>query len=195
MLRPLKPSSASTSRPVSKYCSLVTTRDMRAPFCSFGQGGGTEQYPIVGSPGGRTGSTVAYAEKTLRYLLPAEIPSAHGCGRGTPRGMPRPRIHDPGTVLDAAESLAVRCGPAAVTTHAVAAATGVSNGAIYHTFGSRAELLGRTWLRAASWTCRPRSRKDPPCPRSTTTTRSPSSSSPRRRGSAHNWKVSRCGCT
>ncbi len=64
-------------------------------------------------------------------------------------GMPRPRTHDPDTVLDAAEALAVRSGPAAVTTRAVAAATGVSNGAIYHTFGSRAELLGRTWLRAA----------------------------------------------
>ncbi|MEU6831191.1 TetR/AcrR family transcriptional regulator [Nocardia beijingensis] len=63
--------------------------------------------------------------------------------------MPRPRTHDPDAVLDAAESLAVRSGPAAVTTRAVAAATGVSNGAIYHTFGSRAELLARTWLRAA----------------------------------------------
>ncbi|MBF6340990.1 TetR/AcrR family transcriptional regulator [Nocardia abscessus] len=63
--------------------------------------------------------------------------------------MPRPRTHDPDTVLDAAEALAVRSGPAAVTTRAVAAATGISNGAIYHTFGSRAELLGRTWLRAA----------------------------------------------
>ncbi|MEV2223513.1 helix-turn-helix domain-containing protein [Nocardia vinacea] len=63
--------------------------------------------------------------------------------------MPRPRTHDPDTVLDAAESLAVRSGPAAVTIRAVAAATGVSNGAIYHTFGSRAELLGRSWIRAA----------------------------------------------
>ncbi|MEV4124241.1 helix-turn-helix domain-containing protein [Nocardia sp. NPDC049707] len=63
--------------------------------------------------------------------------------------MPRPRTHDPDIVLDAAESLAVRSGPAAVTIRAVAAATGVSNGAIYHTFGSRAELLGRSWLRAA----------------------------------------------
>jgi AcrR family transcriptional regulator len=63
--------------------------------------------------------------------------------------MPRPRTHDPDTVLDAAESLAVGSGPAAVTTRAVAAATGISNGAIYHTFGSRAELLARTWLRAA----------------------------------------------
>ncbi|QIS03902.1 TetR family transcriptional regulator [Nocardia brasiliensis] len=63
--------------------------------------------------------------------------------------MPRPRTHDPDAALDAAESLAVGSGPAAVTTRAVAAATGISNGAIYHTFGSRAELLARTWLRAA----------------------------------------------
>lgn len=63
--------------------------------------------------------------------------------------MPRPRTHDPDRVLDAAEALAVRSGPAAVTIRAVATATGVSNGALYHTFGSRAELLGRTWIRAA----------------------------------------------
>ncbi|WP_460724342.1 TetR family transcriptional regulator [Nocardia heshunensis] len=63
--------------------------------------------------------------------------------------MPRPRIHDPDLVLDAAEALAVASGPAAVTIRAVATATGVSNGALYHTFGSRAELLGRTWIRAA----------------------------------------------
>ncbi|MEV6773625.1 helix-turn-helix domain-containing protein [Nocardia sp. NPDC051030] len=63
--------------------------------------------------------------------------------------MPRPRTHDPDTVLDAAEALAVRSGPAAVTIRAVAAATSVSNGAIYHTFGSRSELLARTWIRAA----------------------------------------------
>ncbi|MFI8974732.1 TetR family transcriptional regulator [Nocardia asteroides] len=63
--------------------------------------------------------------------------------------MPRPRIHDPETVLDAAENLAARSGPAAVTVRAVAAATGVSNGALYHSFGSRQEVLARTWLRAA----------------------------------------------
>lgn len=63
--------------------------------------------------------------------------------------MARPRIHDPDAVLDVAESLAVRSGPAAVTIRAVATATGMSNGALYHTFGSRAEVLGRTWLRAA----------------------------------------------
>lgn len=63
--------------------------------------------------------------------------------------MARPRIHDPDLVLDAAEALAVDGGPAAVTIRAVAAATGISNGALYHSFGSRAELLGRTWIRAA----------------------------------------------
>ena len=52
-------------------------------------------------------------------------------------------------MLDAAESLAVEAGPAGVTTRAVAAAAGISNGAIYHNFGSRTELVARTWLRAA----------------------------------------------
>lgn len=63
--------------------------------------------------------------------------------------MPRPRVHDPDVVLDAAETLAARSGPAAVTVRAVAAATGMSNGALYHTFGSRAGVLGRAWLRGA----------------------------------------------
>lgn len=52
-------------------------------------------------------------------------------------------------VLDAAESLAIQAGPAGVTTRAVAAAAGVSNGAIYHSFRSRGELVALTWLRAA----------------------------------------------
>jgi AcrR family transcriptional regulator len=63
--------------------------------------------------------------------------------------MPRPRVYDVDRMLDAAESLAAEAGPSAVTIRAVAAAAGVSNGALYHTFGSRAELLARTWLRAA----------------------------------------------
>jgi AcrR family transcriptional regulator len=58
-------------------------------------------------------------------------------------------MHDPDHIIDAAESLAVCAGPAAVTTRAVGAAARVSNGAIYHSFGSRGALLGRTWLRAA----------------------------------------------
>lgn len=63
--------------------------------------------------------------------------------------MPRPRVHDPDRVLDAVESLAARSGPAAVTIRAVGEATGVSNGAVYHGFGSRAGLVGAAWLRAA----------------------------------------------
>lgn len=62
--------------------------------------------------------------------------------------MPRPRVYDLDSVLDAAESLAAHAGPAGVTTRAVAAAAGVSNGAIYHNFGSRAALVAHTWLRA-----------------------------------------------
>jgi AcrR family transcriptional regulator len=62
--------------------------------------------------------------------------------------MPRPRLYEPDRVLDAVESLAVASGPAAVTIRAISAAVGVSNGALYHTFGSRSGLMGRAWLRA-----------------------------------------------
>ncbi|WP_029109104.1 TetR/AcrR family transcriptional regulator [Mycobacterium sp. URHD0025] len=62
--------------------------------------------------------------------------------------MPRPRVYDPETVLDAAEALAVRSGPASVTIRAISDAVGLSNGAVYHSFGSRAGLLGQVWLRA-----------------------------------------------
>lgn len=51
-------------------------------------------------------------------------------------------------MLDAAESIAVTSGPAAVTIRAISAAVGVSNGAVYHTFGSRAGLIAQAWLRA-----------------------------------------------
>lgn len=63
--------------------------------------------------------------------------------------VPRPRVHDPDRVLDAVESLAARSGATAVTIRAVESATGVSNGALYHAFGSRAGLLAEAWLRAA----------------------------------------------
>lgn len=63
--------------------------------------------------------------------------------------MPRPRRHDLESVLDAVEDLTAGSGVAAVTTRALAAETGVSNGAIYHGFGSRAAVLGHAWLRAA----------------------------------------------
>ncbi|MDV6299467.1 helix-turn-helix domain-containing protein [Dietzia maris] len=63
--------------------------------------------------------------------------------------MPRPRVHDLDQLLDAAERLAAESGAAAVTVRALSDLTGVSNGAIYHAFGSRAGLVGRAWLRAA----------------------------------------------
>jgi AcrR family transcriptional regulator len=63
--------------------------------------------------------------------------------------MPRPRVHDLDHVLDAAERLAVTAGHAAVTIRALSDATSMSNGALYHAFGTRAGILGRAWLRAA----------------------------------------------
>jgi AcrR family transcriptional regulator len=63
--------------------------------------------------------------------------------------MPRPRVHDLDRALDAAEELAVGAGSAAVTIRALSDATSMSNGALYHAFGSRAALLGRAWVRAA----------------------------------------------
>lgn len=66
------------------------------------------------------------------------------------RPMPRPRLHEPDRILDAVESTAVGSGPAAVTIRGVSAAVGISNGALYHTFGSRSGLLGHAWLRAGS---------------------------------------------
>ncbi|MFG1966597.1 helix-turn-helix domain-containing protein [Nonomuraea sp. NPDC049028] len=52
-------------------------------------------------------------------------------------------------MLDVAERLVVDGGPEALTVRGLAAASGVSNGAIYHAFGSLPVLLGRLWLRAA----------------------------------------------
>lgn len=62
--------------------------------------------------------------------------------------MPRPRVHDRDVVLDAVEDLVARSGPTAVTIRAISAAVGMSNGAVYHTFTSRAGLMGQAWLRA-----------------------------------------------
>jgi AcrR family transcriptional regulator len=62
--------------------------------------------------------------------------------------VPRPRVYDQDQILDAVELLAARSGPAAVTIRAISDATGVSNGAVYHSFGSRAGVVGRAWLRA-----------------------------------------------
>ncbi|GAA3801990.1 TetR/AcrR family transcriptional regulator [Amycolatopsis tucumanensis] len=62
--------------------------------------------------------------------------------------MPRPRVHDLDRLLDTAERLVAEDG--AVSVRSLASAAGVSNGAIYHAFGSIAALLGRVWLRAAT---------------------------------------------
>ena len=63
--------------------------------------------------------------------------------------MPRPQVYDRDAMLDAAEELAVEGGVKAVTIRAVSDLAGVSNGAIYHAFGSRGGLVGRAWMRAA----------------------------------------------
>lgn len=64
--------------------------------------------------------------------------------------MPRPRVHDLDQLLDTAEQLVVEGGSERLTVRRLAAASGVSNGAIYHAFGSLAALQGRMWLRAAT---------------------------------------------
>ncbi|MDI2131610.1 TetR/AcrR family transcriptional regulator [Yinghuangia seranimata] len=63
--------------------------------------------------------------------------------------MARPRVHDLGRLLDVAERLLVEHGRERFTVRALAAASGVSNGAIYHAFGSLPVVLARVWLRAA----------------------------------------------
>jgi len=59
-------------------------------------------------------------------------------------------MHDLDRVLDVAEELVAREGLERFTVRGLSAAAGVSNGAIYHAFGSVPALLGRTWLRAGS---------------------------------------------
>jgi AcrR family transcriptional regulator len=63
--------------------------------------------------------------------------------------MPRPQVYDRDAMLDATEELAVEGGVKAVTIRAVSERAGISNGAIYHAFGSRGGLVGRAWVRAA----------------------------------------------
>lgn len=88
------------------------------------------------------GSVPAFVNSVFAILITEQPLCYGGC-------VPRPRVHDLDAVMDAAERLAVTSGPSAVTIRAISATTGVSNGAIYHGFGSRAGLLGRVWLRAA----------------------------------------------
>lgn len=63
--------------------------------------------------------------------------------------MARPREHDLDEILDHARALWVSDGMAGVTVRALSARSGVSNGALYHAFGSRDGLLARVWAREA----------------------------------------------
>ena len=85
-------------------------------------------------------------------------------------------------MLDAAEALAVEGGVKAVTIRAVSERAGISNGAIYHAFGSRGGLVGRAWVRAArrflTFSGRPSKPKtSPSAPSSPRPTRPPCSAS------------------
>lgn len=64
--------------------------------------------------------------------------------------MPRPRLHSLDDLLDVAERQVVRGDPAGLTLRSLAAASGASNGTIYHAFHSKEELLARLWLRASA---------------------------------------------
>jgi len=63
--------------------------------------------------------------------------------------MARPRTHEIDSLLDAAEHLLATKGGSGVTIRALAESTGASSGTLYHAFGSRSDLLGHMWLRAA----------------------------------------------
>ena len=63
--------------------------------------------------------------------------------------MPRPPLHSPEAVLDAAEELLVDRGRASLTIRALAERSGASNGSIYHAFGSLETVAGAAWLRRA----------------------------------------------
>jgi AcrR family transcriptional regulator len=63
--------------------------------------------------------------------------------------MPRPQVHAPDAVFDAAEELLVERGRAALTIRALAQRSGASNGSIYHAFGSLETVVAAAWLRRA----------------------------------------------
>ncbi|MEU6135119.1 TetR/AcrR family transcriptional regulator [Nocardioides sp. NPDC047086] len=65
--------------------------------------------------------------------------------------MSRQRLHTLDDLLDVAEQIVTSGDPSGLTLRSLAAATGASNGTIYHAFGSKDVLLARLWLR--SW-CR-----------------------------------------
>lgn len=64
--------------------------------------------------------------------------------------MGRPQEIDFDQVLEHAQAIWMADGMSAVTTRALSARSGVSNGAIYHHFGSRNHLLAQVWAREAA---------------------------------------------
>ena len=63
--------------------------------------------------------------------------------------MPRPTLHPPDAILDAARSVVLRTGARSATVEAIAEESGAPVGSLYHRFASRDELLARLWIRAA----------------------------------------------
>lgn len=63
--------------------------------------------------------------------------------------MGRPRHHDLDELLDHGRRLWVEHGVGGVTIRALSVASGASNGAIYHAFGSRDAVLASIWAREA----------------------------------------------
>jgi AcrR family transcriptional regulator len=64
--------------------------------------------------------------------------------------MGRPQEVDVDALLDHARAIWVADGVSALTTRALIARSGVSNGAFYHHFESRNHLLARVWAREAA---------------------------------------------
>lgn len=63
--------------------------------------------------------------------------------------MGRPRQHDLDELLGHARSLWIERGVDGLTIRALSSASGASNGAVYHAFGSRDGLLARVWAQEA----------------------------------------------
>jgi AcrR family transcriptional regulator len=63
--------------------------------------------------------------------------------------VPRPRVHAPEAVLDAAEELLVAGGRGSLTIRTLSDRAAVSNGSIYHAFGTLQTVVACAWLRRA----------------------------------------------
>ena len=62
--------------------------------------------------------------------------------------MARPRTFSIDDLLDVAETIVTSGDATGLTLRALSAASGASNGSIYHLFRSKEELLARAWLRS-----------------------------------------------